>query len=99
MELADAASASELIPASTQRSSLKKLSYQRSDRLGGGNCSDWALENDIGTTIRIGRHRKERTAIERTASQGPFAPGVLRAKAAPFTSARAAIDRTRKRSA
>src|SRR5688500_3549771 len=97
MLLADAASISELIPASTQRSSLKKLSYHRSDRLGGGNWRDCALENDIGTTIRIGRQRKERMAIERTASQARREPGLLRGAAAAM-SARAAIDRRRRRS-
>src|SRR5690242_8526556 len=46
--------------ASTQRGSPKKVSYQRSEKPGGGKVSALAEENDIGITISIGTVRKTR---------------------------------------
>src|SRR5690348_17068270 len=92
MVLASPASSTELVPASSQRESPKKVPYQRSDRPGGGNSSDFALENDIVTTMTTGRHRKASTRIETTPSHaGGRDPAMP-----PFgaTSVRAAIDRS-----
>ena len=60
--LATSATISEFCAARSHRGSPKKDTYQRSDQPGGGNSSDDALENDIGTTTAIGRHRNKRTA-------------------------------------
>src|SRR5882724_13014228 len=98
MVLASPASSTELVPASSQRSSPKNAPYQRSDRPGGGNSSDFALEKDIVTTMMTGRQRKASTRIATTPSHGlgPRDPTVP-----PFalTSARAAIDKARRRAA
>ena len=65
----------ELPAARSQRGSPKNAWYQRSDRPGGGNSRDDALENDIGTTTAIGRQRNSRTAPANSASsQRPKAP-------------------------
>src|ERR1044072_4024296 len=98
MVLASPASSTELVPASSQRESPKKVPYQRSDRPGGGNSSDFALENDIVTTMTTGRQRKASTRIETTLShaagpRGPTAPPL------GATSARAAIDRSHRTAA
>src|SRR6187551_2905218 len=46
--------------ASIQRGSPKKVSYQRSEKLGGGKVSALAEEKDIGTTISSGTVRNTR---------------------------------------
>src|SRR5258705_12218427 len=98
MVLASPASSTELVPASSQRESPKKVPYQRSDRPGGGNSSDFALENDITTTMITGRQRKASTRIETAPSQaaGPRDPTVPPIGA---TSARAANGRSHRTAA
>src|SRR4029079_9815673 len=50
----------EIHIASIQRGSPKKVSYQRSEKLGGGKVSALAEENDIGTTTSSGTARNSR---------------------------------------
>ena len=62
--------------------SPKNDSYQRNDRPGGGNASELALENDIGTTTAIGRQRNRSTAPPKTASRKRPTRGCRRGGAA-----------------
>src|SRR5262249_44640409 len=94
MVLASPASSTELVPASSQRESPKKVPYQRKLRPGGGNSSDFALENDIATTMITGRQRKASTRIETTPSHAAGARDPIVPLGA--TSVRAAIDRSRR---
>src|SRR5712692_8323816 len=97
MVLASPASSTELVPASSQTSSLKKAAYQRSDRPGGGNSSDFALEKDIATTMMTGRQRKASTRMATRPSHGLGARDPTVPPLAVPRSARAATDRTRRR--
>src|SRR5690554_6910185 len=63
MLLAATAISTEFISACSHRSSPKKDLYQRSEKPGGGNSSELALENDMGITTAIGRHRNTSTRI------------------------------------
>ena len=58
----------EVAIASIQRGSPKKVSYQRSDRLGGGKVSALAEENDMGMTMTSGTVRNARPKIPIAAS-------------------------------
>ncbi len=62
------ATSAELPAARSQRGSPKNEWYQRSEKPGGGNSSEDALENDIGTTTAIGRQRNSSTAPPHSAS-------------------------------
>ena len=59
----------EFRSAVSQRGSPRKESYQRSEKPGGGNSSELALENDIGITMSAGRHRKASTSTPLVASR------------------------------
>ena len=66
----DASAISAEVPAARiHLGSPKNEWYQRSDKPGGGNSSELALENDIGTTTAIGRHRNRSTPPPTTASR------------------------------
>ena len=67
--LAASATINEFCAARSHLGSPKNNSYHRSERPGGGNSRDDALENDIGTTTAIGRQRNSSTAPPNSASR------------------------------
>src|SRR5581483_11231065 len=65
------ASTADVVIASIQRGSPKKLSYQRSDRPGGGKVNACADEKDMGTTMTSGTVRKTRPKMPAAANSRP----------------------------
>jgi hypothetical protein len=52
------------IVAESQSCRLKKFSYQRSEKLGGGNCRKSAELKDMGMMTRMGASKKANTRMQ-----------------------------------